>query len=103
MAASGNVLEIVCKTFLVERGKKGMRRRARGARAGGLELKKRRVPKVDLLDPTVEPTDAEFGALMREMLREVRKKDARTRRAARAKLKAAVRDAAHDAGRKKSD
>ena len=62
-----------------------------------------RVPNVNLLDPAVEPTDAALAALMREMLRGVRKKDAKTRRAARANLKAAVRDGAHDAGRSKSD
>ena len=61
------------------------------------------VPRVNLLDPTVEPTDAELEALMREMLREVRRKDANASRAAHAKLKATVRDAAEGSGRKKSD
>ena len=64
--------------------------------------RKLRVPEVDLLDPTVEPTDAELGALMHEMRRAVRKKDAKTRRAARANMKAAVRDTAQDAGRQKT-
>ena len=39
------------------------------------------VPKVNLLDPTIEPTDAELEALMRAMAREVRRKSAKTKRA----------------------
>ena len=38
------------------------------------------VPKVNLLDPTIEPTDAELEALMRAMAREVRRKSAKTKR-----------------------
>ena len=39
------------------------------------------VPKVNLLDPSVEPTDAELEALMRAMARGVRKKSAKLKRA----------------------
>ena len=44
------------------------------------------VPKVNLLDPNVEPTDAEFEALMLAMARGVRKKSAKLKRARNAAL-----------------
>lgn len=44
------------------------------------------VPKVNLLDPGIEPTDAELEALMRAMAREVRKKSAKLKNAQRVAL-----------------
>lgn len=61
------------------------------------------VPRVNLLDPTVEPTDAELEALMRDVLWEVRRKDAKLRRARRAKLKTAIFGTATSAGGEKSE
>ena len=50
------------------------------------------VPKVDLLNPAVEPTDAELEALMRDMMRAVREKHDKTVQAGRAALIRAIRD-----------
>ena len=61
------------------------------------------VPRVNLLDPTVEPTDAELEALMRAMIRRVRRKDAKFRRATREKLKAGICGTAQDADHEKPD
>lgn len=41
------------------------------------------VPRVDLLEPAVEPTDAELEALMRDMMRTVREKHDKTVQARR--------------------
>lgn len=48
------------------------------------------VPRVNLLDPAVEPTDEELEALMRAMGREVRRKSARTKQASEDRLAACV-------------
>ena len=45
-----------------------------------------KVPRVNLLDPTVEPTDAELEALMRDVLWEVRSKNAKLKRTQRVAL-----------------
>ena len=51
------------------------------------------VPKVDLLDPDVEPTDEELEALMRDFQRVVLERREKTRAAFSAKLAAEIRAA----------